>query len=284
TAGSRRSPRRSGSTYGRATLPTRSNERSSNVPTIRARATFTSTRTAFPFYMASSAVPTPSVRPCCERSKRRRSTCGRYVALSSVRSRPRPRRRPTSPVRSSRGRSVARPAPISVPNQTAATPPAWRRRCARLAACQPRGWPPCHAPCSANGPLRRRRGSSVSTHTEAWQCVEAALETSHHVCPTVASVARPHRRLLDALRDPDLGRADLAVLVRHVLGWEDVRRTDFGLRTRPHAGLPDRPLWRAAGVSCTDLVDGRTYLQREPWAPIGDETATLRGDPLREVY
>jgi len=124
----------------------------------------------------------------------------------------------------------------------------------------------------------------VSTHSEAWQCVEAAFETSHDACPTVASVARPQRRLLDALRDPNLGPADLAVLVRHVLGWEDVRRADFGLRTRPHPGLPDRSLWRAAGVSCTDLVDSRMYLQREPWAPTGDETATLRGDPLREVY
>lgn len=124
----------------------------------------------------------------------------------------------------------------------------------------------------------------MSTHSEAWQCVEAAFETSHDACPTVASVARPQRRLLDALRDPNLGPADLAVLVRHVLGWEDVRRADFGLRTRPHPGLPDRSLWRAAGVSCTDLVDSRMYLQREPWAPTGDETATLRGDPLREVY
>jgi ATP-dependent DNA helicase RecQ len=124
----------------------------------------------------------------------------------------------------------------------------------------------------------------VSIHTEAWQCVEAALESSHDACPTVASIARPHRRLLDALRDPDLGGADLAVLVRHVLGWEDVRRSDFGLRTRPRSDLPDRHLWSAAGVSTTDLIDGRIYLQREPWAPIGDETAALRGDPLREVY
>lgn len=125
----------------------------------------------------------------------------------------------------------------------------------------------------------------MSTHLEAWQCVEDALGGGHRSCLSRDELPGAHRRLFDALYDASSGPADAAVLARHVLGYEDVRHgNDFGLRLPPGTALDQARLWRPAGLSCTGLADGGGYLQREPWAPPGDDTAGLRGDPLREVY
>lgn len=125
----------------------------------------------------------------------------------------------------------------------------------------------------------------MSTHVEAWQCLEDALGAEHQPCLSTDAMPGPHRRLFDALGDPAAGPADVITLVRHVLGWEDVRQGDgFGLRVRPGSAVGDLDLSRSAGISGTELADGKMYLQREPWAPPGDKTSDLRGDPLREVY
>lgn len=125
----------------------------------------------------------------------------------------------------------------------------------------------------------------MPTHADAWQCVEDALSGRRCSCLPRGTIPGPHRRLFDALDDAAAGPADVTALVRHVLGYEDVRHgNDFGLRVRPGSALDQPELWRSAGVSCADLAGGERYLQRVPWVPPGDETAALRGDPLREVY
>ncbi|WP_162145142.1 protein DpdF [Kineococcus radiotolerans] len=99
------------------------------------------------------------------------------------------------------------------------------------------------------------------------------------------TLPRPHRRLHDALEAANASPADLAVLLRHVLGWEDSRGgSGFGLRLTPRDALPDQDTLSNAGIDVTPLTEGRWLLQRRAWSVPGDPTSTLRGDPLREVY
>ncbi|MFG1757041.1 protein DpdF [Micromonospora echinofusca] len=122
-------------------------------------------------------------------------------------------------------------------------------------------------------------------HTEAWECVQQAVGDRHAPCLTQNQLPAPHRRFFDALASGSAGAADIAVLVRHVLGFESVRQgDDFGLSVRPGGAAGDDSIWRSAGVIYTRLADGRLHLQRRQWVPPGDDTAHLRGDPLHHVY
>ncbi|GAA3043230.1 hypothetical protein GCM10010464_04180 [Pseudonocardia yunnanensis] len=120
-----------------------------------------------------------------------------------------------------------------------------------------------------------------TTHEAPWACIEAALagEAGEECRPGLPG---PHRRLSDALV-AGAGHADLAVLIRHVLGWEDCRGGS-GLRVTTRPGLPTAEPLDRAGIGVTPLTDGRLLLQRLPWTVPGDETVDVARDPLGEVY
>ncbi|WP_432571572.1 protein DpdF [Kineococcus sp. SYSU DK005] len=121
-------------------------------------------------------------------------------------------------------------------------------------------------------------------HDDALRCVQAALAGAVEAqCRT--DLPAPHRRLHDALCQPGASAADIAVLVRHVLGWEDSRGGEgTGLPVPARAPVPPHDVLARAGIEVTPLQDGRWWLRRRAWTVPGDETADLRGDPLREVY
>ena len=122
-------------------------------------------------------------------------------------------------------------------------------------------------------------------HTEAWECVQQALSGGHAPCLPQDQVPAPHRRLFDAVVSGSAGAADIAVLIRHVLGFEGVRQGDeFGICVRPGVAAGDDSVWRRAGIACTRMADGRLHLQRKLWVPPGDDTAQPSGDPLHHVY
>ncbi|WP_410820446.1 protein DpdF [Micromonospora sp. 050-3] len=126
-------------------------------------------------------------------------------------------------------------------------------------------------------------------HTEAWEFVQQALSDGHVPCLPQYQLPAPHRRLFDALASGSggagAGAADIAVLIRHVLGFEGVRQGDkFGISVQPGVAAGDDSVWQRAGIACTRLADGRLHLQRRLWVPPGDDTAHLRGDPLHHVY
>jgi hypothetical protein len=119
-------------------------------------------------------------------------------------------------------------------------------------------------------------------HQDAWQCIQAGL------AGVISAQCRfglpaPHRRLHDALSHSGASAGDVAVLLRHVLGWED-SRGNTGMPVLPQGPVPPQDVLARAGIEVTPLDDGRWWLRRQAWTVPGDDSADLRGDPLREVY
>ncbi len=87
-----------------------------------------------------------------------------------------------------------------------------------------------------------------------------------------------HRRLVDALSGHTGGHADLAVLIRHVLGWEDVRGNRLPVLI-PESLIAGEALARS-GLDVLPLKGGRSEVSLPP----ADRAGPVPGDALREVY
>lgn len=87
----------------------------------------------------------------------------------------------------------------------------------------------------------------------------------------------PHRRLVDALLRTDGGSADIAVLLRHVLGWEHVRGNQLPLHVA--GGLVAEDDLSRSGLRVLPLQNDRSEVSL---CGLGDHR--LPDEALREVY